>query len=231
MSAPTRLEISGGLARLTLDDGKVNAMSTGLLRAIAGAADEAERADAVLVVTGREGIFSAGFDLKTFAQGPGPGVEMVRTGAEVILRLLETPIPVLTVCTGHAYPMGAFLMLSADSRLGVAGPWRIGMNETAIGITVPRFALALARHRLTAPGYARIQSAAQFGPEEAMRLGYLDRVVEPDALAGAVDEEAARLRDLDRKAFAGTKARANLRAVADIRAALEEDVASAPAGG
>ena len=110
------------------------------------------------------GRLSAGFDLRTFERGLAAGVAMVRAGAELVLRLLAFPQPVLTVCTGHAYPAGAFLMLAADVRLGAAGPWRIGMNEVAIALTVPNFAVELARHRLTPPGFARITSAAMFAP-------------------------------------------------------------------
>jgi len=144
----------------------------------------------------------------------------------MILRLLAFPLPVLTVCTGHAYPMGAFLMLAADVRLGFAGSWRIGMNEVAIGLTVPKFALELARHRLTPPGFARITTAAMFGPEEAVRLGYLDRVLDADDLAGAVQEEASRLRALDMPSFAATKARSNERALQAVRAASLDDFRS-----
>src|SRR5574339_732451 len=91
---------------------------------------QAERAGAVAVLRGRDGIFSAGFDLKTFQRGAASGVALVRAGAELVLRLLAFQRPVLTVCTGHAYPAGAFLMLAADVRLGTAGAWKIGMNET-----------------------------------------------------------------------------------------------------
>jgi len=177
-----------------------------------------------VVLRGREGIFSADFDLPTFARGREAGVEMVRAGAQLIERLLAFPRPVVTVCTGHAYPMGAFLMLSADVRFALAGPWRIGMNEVAIGLTVPRFALELARHRLTPPGFARITTAPMFGPEEALRLGYLDRVVDADGLDAAVQEELLRLARLDMPSYAATKARINASALAAIRAALEAEL-------
>ena len=224
MARGTKLAIEDGIARITLDDGKVNAMSSTMLGEIDAALGAAERAGAVVVLAGREGIFSAGFDLPTFARGRDASLAMVRAGAELVARLLAFPRPVLTVCTGHAYPMGAFLMLAADVRFGVAGPWRIGLNETAIGITVPKFAVELARHRLAPPGFARIPSAALFGPEEALRLGYLDRVLAPDQLAGAVEEEARRLRALDLPSFAATKARINERALSAVRAALEEEM-------
>lgn len=100
--------------------------------------------------------------------------------------------------------MGAFLMLAADVRFGVAGPWRIGLNETAIGITVPKFAVELARHRLTPPGFARIQSAALFGPEEARRL-----------------------RAPAAPSFVATKSRINERALHAVRSAIEEEMRAA----
>jgi len=219
-----QIEIDGGIARITMDDGKVNAMSTEMIAEITAALATAETAGAVVVLSGRQGIFSAGFDLSTFKRGVAATVEMLRAGAGLIQRLLAFPLPVLTVCTGHAYPMGAFLMLCADVRFGIPGAWRIGMNEVAIGLTVPRFALELARHRLTPPGFARITTAAMFPPEEALTLGYLDRIVPPDQLADAVRDEAARLRTLDMSHFAATKARINERALAAIGAALEQEI-------
>jgi enoyl-CoA hydratase len=227
MSEKTRVRIEEGIAWITMDDGKVNALSSEMIGEIGGALDAAERAGAVAVLSGRPGIFSAGFDLPTFKRGRDASVEMVRAGAELIERLLAFPRPVLTVCTGHAYPMGAFLMLSADVRLGVAGPWRIGMNEVAIGLTVPKFAIELARHRLTPPGFARITTAPMFAPDEALRLGYLDQVLEAGQLPEAVREEAFRLRALDMPSFAATKARINERALRAVRAALDDETGPA----
>jgi len=224
MSQKTRVGIEDGIAWITMDDGKVNALSTERIGEIGEALDAAEKAGAVTVLRGREGIFSAGFDLPPFKRGLEASREMVRAGAQLIERLLAFPLPVLTVCTGHAYPMGAFLMLSADVRLGVAGPWRIGMNEVAIGLTVPKFAVELARHRLTPPGFARITTAPMFTPEEALRLGYLDRVLDEGQLAGAVQEEASRLRALDMPSFAATKARINERALQAVRAATNDEI-------
>ena len=225
MGQRTRISLEEGVAWITLDDGKVNALSAAMIGEIGEALDAAERAGAVAVLRGREGIFSAGFDLKTFARGADAGVAMVRAGAELILRLLAFPRPILTVCTGHAYPAGAFLMLAADVRLGLAGPWRIGMNEVAIGMTVPKFAIELARHRLTPPGFARITTAAMFAPDEAARLGYLDRVLaDPRELADAAREEAARLCALDLPSYVATRARVNERAIEAIRAALEDEI-------
>jgi enoyl-CoA hydratase len=229
MADKTRLEIEDGVAWITLDDGKVNALSAAMIGELDARLDEAEKAGAVAVLRGREGIFSAGFDLGTFKRGPAASVEMLRAGAELVMRLLAFPRPVLTVCTGHAYPAGAFLMMAADVRFGVAGPWRIGMNEVAIRLTVPKFALEIARHRLTPAGFARITTAGMFGPEEAVRLGYLDHVVEPERLAEAVREETKRLHALDMPSYVATKVRIHERAIHAIRAALDEELpAQAP---
>jgi enoyl-CoA hydratase len=223
MGTRTKFEIEDGVAWLSLDDGKANALSPAMIEEVCAGLDAAESAGAVTVLLGRAGIFSAGFDLRTFERGRNAGLEMVRAGAELVLRLLSFPLPVLSVCTGHAYPAGAFLMLASDVRFGVAGPFRIGMNEVAIAMTVPRFAIQLARHRLTPPGFARITTAAMFSPDEAVRIGYLDRVLHPDECAQAVHSEASRLRALDRASFAATKARINESALRAVRAALDEE--------
>jgi enoyl-CoA hydratase len=231
MGDRTRLDITDGIARITIDDGKVNAMSTAMLGEIAARLDAAERASAVTVVRGRAGIFSAGVDLGTFKRGLDATVEMLQAGADLIQRFLAFPYPLLTVCTGHAYPMGAFLMLSADVRFGVTGPWRIGMNEVAIGLTVPRFAVEVARHRLTPPAFAQIATAQMFAPEDALRHGYLDRVVPADQLDDAVEAEVERLRTLDMPSFAGTKVRLNAPVLHAVRSAVDEEMRTVAAGG
>jgi enoyl-CoA hydratase len=227
MAGGIRSDIAGGIARIVLDDGKANALSAERLYELAEALNAAEKEGAVVVLSGREGIFSAGFDLKTFQRGADATLEMLRAGAAAIERLLSFPLPVLSVCTGHAYPMGAFLLLASDARIGLAGPWRIGLNEVAIGLTLPRFALEIARHRLSPPAFARVPSAVMLDPDEAQRAGYLDRVVPADRLAVAVDEEAARLRALDMPSFAATKQRVNERAIAAIREAVRAELQAA----
>ena len=229
MGTRTQVAIEDGVARITLDDGKVNALSTPMIGEIGAALDAAEAAGAIVVLRGRSGIFSAGFDLATFKSGHEATLEMLAAGAALIERLLAFPRPVLTVCTGHAYPAGAFLMMSADVRFAIDGPWRIGMNEVAIGLTLPWFAIELARHRLTPPGFARITTGAMFPPEEAVRFGYLDRLFDPAALDEAVREEVARLRTLDMPSFAATKARINARAIEAIRSAANGELRASAA--
>ena len=176
------------------------------------------------VLKGREGIFSAGFDMKTFARGYDPSVAMVRAGAELVLRLLAFPAPVVSVCAGHAYPMGAFLMLASDVRFAATGDFRIGLNEVAIGLTLPAFAVELARHRLPPHAFARVATGPLFAPEAARDLGFVDHVLPREALDAAVADELARLATIDRPSHVATKARVNARAIEAIRGALETEV-------
>jgi enoyl-CoA hydratase len=218
----TSLNVDDGVAWITMDDGKVNALSFEMLTEIADRLDEARSCGCPVVIQGRPGIFSAGFDLKTFGRGRDPSIAMVRAGAELLRRILAHPRPVVTVCAGHAYPMGAFLMLAADVRFCLAGPWKIGMNEVAIALTVPHFALAIARHRLTPPGLARVSTAAMFDPETARQHGYLDYVCGSDELRPALAAELQRLKTLDWKSYEATKARLNTRTSDEIAAAIAE---------
>lgn len=194
MTQPVHYELHSGVARITLDDGKVNAMSLATLEALHSALDRAAADEAVVLLSsGRERIFSAGFDLKVFAGGdPGAVRAMVRSGAELALKLLGHPAPVVAVCSGDAFPMGAFLLLASDIRIGVEGSYRIGLNEVAIGIAVPSFALALARHRLTPAWLDRTALMGEmFSPPDAVTAGFLDRLVAP------ADIEAEVARSLD----------------------------------
>ena len=99
----TTLDIREGVAWITLDDGKVNAMSFAMLSEIARRLDEARAAGGPVVLKGRPGMFSAGFDLKTFARGPEASRDMVLAGVRLIQAMLAYPRPIVTVCTGHAY--------------------------------------------------------------------------------------------------------------------------------
>ncbi len=226
MSEPATYMRSGAIGKIVMNDGKANVMSLRMLSALHAAFDRAEADQVVALLTGRGGCFSAGFDLKVFAQGSARDIHaLLRSGAELAHRVLSFPAPVLTACTGHAYPMGAFLMLSADLRLGADGPFRIGMNEVAIGIPVPGFAIEVARQRLTPAYFNRATTTGEmFSPSEAVVAGFLDRVIPVADLAAAADVAAEQLAKLNRAAHYATKLRARAPALAAIRAAIESEL-------
>jgi enoyl-CoA hydratase len=73
---------------------------------------------------------------------------MVEAGAELLLKIYMHPQPVIIGCTGHAVAAGALLLLTGDYRIGISGDFKIGLNETSIGLSLPTFGLELARDRL-----------------------------------------------------------------------------------
>ena len=86
-------ELDGRIATITMDDGKANALSIAMLKALMAALDRAEEDGAVVVLTGRERFFSAGFDLEVFSERPHEIVEMLTLGARLSERLLSFPTP------------------------------------------------------------------------------------------------------------------------------------------
>jgi enoyl-CoA hydratase len=224
MSKGIGYRLADGVATITMDDGKVNALSPRLLEELNVALDQAQADGAVVVLTGRDGIFSAGFDLAVLRAGGPAAAGMVRSGFELAARLLEFPAPVLAACTGHAVAMGAFLLLSADYRIGVAGPFRITANEVAIGLTMPQAAVELCRARLTPAAFARAVTLAEvYSPQEAAVAGFLDRVVSHPDLGDAVTEVTGWLSRLDRGAHVATKARARLALAQAVAAAARAE--------
>ena len=227
MSTLVSYERSGSVSTITMDDGKVNAMSVSMMREINAALDQAEKDKAVVVLTGREGVFSAGFDLAVFKRGAEPLREMLVTGAELNERILSFPVPVIAACTGHAIAMGSFLLMSADLRIGADGPFKIGMNEVAIGMTVPYFAIEIARHRLTPAHFNRsVILAEMHSPRDAIEPGFLDRVVPSDQVVRTAQESAVAMSALDMTAHAATKLRARGAALTALRHAIESELTS-----
>jgi|SRR5271165_9187 len=230
MSEPVSYESDGAVASITIDDGKVNAFSIPLLRELHGAFDRAEAEQAVVRLSGREGCFSAGFDLEVIAAGGRDVRELLTLGATLAERILGFPRPVVVGCTGHALPAGAFLLLAADCRIGADGPFRIGLNEVRIGLTVPWFAIEVARQRLHPAYFDRsVVSGTLYAPHEAATAGFLDRVVPAAELAAASMDAACDLAGVDGASHAASKQRARAGALQALRVAIESELSQADA--
>ena len=148
MSDLISYQLDDGIATLTLSNGKVNAISPEMISAFNAALDQAEKDRAVVIITGQPGILSGGYDLKVMTASPEQAIELVRQGSSLARRLLSHPFPVVIACPGHAVAKGAFLLLSVDYRIGVEGPFSIGLNEVQIGMTMHHAGIELARDRL-----------------------------------------------------------------------------------
>lgn len=219
--------LQDSIATITLDDGKRNVLSPEMIAELNAALDRAESDRAVVLLTGREGTFSAGFDMRVLGAGGEPSRALALSGFKLGARVLAFPTPVVVACTGHAIAMGLFLTLSADYRIGTLGAHKIIANEVALGITMPFFALELCRQRL-APAYFHraMMTSELFSPEEAAHAGVFDRVVPAAELKDAAQHAAARLATLSAPVYAATKRRAYERSLAAIHAAIEADAAS-----
>lgn len=220
-----RYDEADGVASITMDDGRANVLSFAMFDGLQAALDRAEQADCVVVLAGRPGRFSGGFDLAVLTSFTADAARLLRTGFELSHRLLSFPRPVVVACTGHAYAMGSFLVLSGDHRIGVAGAsHRITANEVAIGMTLPRAAMEICRQRLTRAAFDRATMLAEvFSPEDAVLAGWLDELVSEDELTDAARAKAIALGALDARAHRETKLRARADMLATLAAATEAD--------
>lgn len=224
-SNPVQYRLEGNVATICIDDGKRSALSPEVLRGIYAALDRAESDRAVVVLTGREGVFSAGFDLNVMKRGGVKAIGMLRAGYALTARVMAYPHPVIAACNGHAFAMGVFLMLSADYVIGSRGDFRISANEVAIGLTMPRVAAAMLNHRLDPAAYQRaVTLSEEFDPESALDAGFFDELVEPGDLSARAEALADKFRSLDARAHAASKRRIRASLIRKIRWSLPLDL-------
>lgn len=220
-----RYELRDDVALITMDDGKANAISHGVIDALTAAFARAEREASAVVLAGRDKRLSGGFDLSVMMAGPDSARGLVTAGAELMLRIYTFPRPVVAACTGHALAAGAILLLVSDVRIGARGDFKIGLNEVAIRMTLPLFALELARDRLSKRHFsAAVTQARIFDPQAAIDAGYLDAVEEPTHVIDAALARARALATLPDPAFRETKTRERAATVKYIRETLAADM-------
>lgn len=230
MSEFTKVEIEDGIATITLDDGKANALGFTMIEHINKALDEAEAAADVIVMTGREGVMTAGFDLKVMRNEPDRVMDLVTQGGQMLVRIFASPKPVLLASTGHGIAAGALLMLSGDYRISMAGDFKYGLNESAIGMVLPPYGMDLARFKLNQKFLdMAVVGADLYGPEMASQIGYTDEVAAADKFAARVRKKAEYFKTLDAKAYAGNKRHIRQaladKMAADLKASSGEAVA------
>jgi len=217
-------QVQGNIATITIDDGKANAVSFQFLEEINAALDQAEQDNAVVILTGRPGKFSAGFDLSVVTKGGETALKLARAGAQLTVRLLGFSTPVIVACNGHCMALGALLLLSTDYRVGVEGNYKIGTNEVAIGITLPYFGVELARFRLSPIYFNRsVVNAEIYTPQGAVEAGFLDVIVSEEKLMETAMQSAQTLGKLDMAAHNATKLRVREKAISIINKAIEKE--------
>jgi enoyl-CoA hydratase len=224
MSELIGYDLEDGIATVTLSNGKVNAVSPDVVSGLHGALDRSEADRAIVILTGTPGILSGGYDLKVMTASPQSAIDLVAAGSTLSRRMLAHPLPIIVACTGHAVAEGAFLLLSADYRVGVDGPFRIGLNEVQIGMTMHHVGIELARDRLRRSYFNRaVINAEMFAPAEAVTAGFLDAVVPAEELMPAARAMAERMKGLNPIAHANTKVKARRGLLETLDWAIEED--------
>ncbi len=216
------LDIQNDVALITMDDGKANAINFALMEALNEALDKAEADAKAIVLTGREGRFSGGFDLGMMGSFTrDDSVRLLDRASELLLRLYGGPLPVVAACNGHAIAMGVFLLMACDTRIGASGEFKLGANESITGMTLPVFAVELARDRLSPLHQTRAMiQAFIYDPKGAVEAGYLDMLVQPDQVVKQALFIAGQLAKLPGHAYAYQKSAMRKPALDAIRASI-----------
>ena len=208
-TAAVTTERRDGVLIVHLDDGKANALSFEMIVAITETIDEAEADDDIraLVLHGRPGKFSAGFDLGVMLGGDLPSViRLVADGGELVRRVYGSSVPVVAACTGHALAAGALLLLGCDVRVGADIDAKVGLNEVAIKMVLPDWAFTISIERLSKRQVQRALATARITtPRDAIDVGFVDEVVPvDDVLDRAIAVASELATTLDPGAYAST---------------------------
>ena len=224
---PIRTAIEDGVTVVRLDDGKVNVVSHRLIELLNGALDQAAAEARAVAIIGRDGKLSAGFDLTEMTAGIERTRALVGAGGRLLMRIFGHPQPVVVAVTGHALAAGALLVLACDTRIAGDGPAKIGLNETAIGMGLPHYAVELAQARLAPAPLTRAAVQAEiYDPAGAVEAGYLDRVVPADECVSTAIAEARRLGEFRTGAYSHTKLALRQATIDRVLAGIDADMAS-----
>lgn len=217
--------LNDGVATIAMDDGKANALSAEMLGNLDAAFDKAEADNAIVVLTGRKGVFCGGFDLKEMGNGPQDALELTSLGSKLARRIMAFPRPVILLATGHTIAMGAFLALACDYRVIADGDFKVGLNESLIGMTMHNFGIEMGRYHLANNYFNRcVINAEIFDPKGAIEAGFFDRTVPVEQLEMAPAMIGQMFGQLNATAFKNTKLRSRKEIFAILDQAIEDDL-------
>ena len=219
------LKINENVAEITMDDGKANVLSHSMFDQLCEAFDVAEKEKMIVILRGRDGLFSGGFDLKELSKGPREALELTSRGSRFARRILSFSTPVIGLSTGHCIAMGAFLMLACDYRVGVQGQFKIGLNETLIGMTMHDFGIELARYRIPLNYFSRsVINAELYTPSSAVEAGFYDAVIKVESIETNISEITQNFKNLNMSAFVGTKTKSRRSLLETLDECIENDM-------
>ena len=217
-------DVSNNIVTLTFDDGKANVVGHTFLDNINAGLDRAEKEKAgAVILRGREGMFSAGFDLGEFKKGQKEGFSMVSRGFELLNRMYSFPLPLIAASTGHGIAMGAFMIMACDTRIATKGKYKMSLPETAIGMDLPPILITLAASRISKRHMTRVALQSEvYNPEQAIDAGFIDEVVDIEDLEARSMAVAEKLAQLPQPQYATNKLSIRAETLQTMRDSLEE---------
>ena len=206
-SKPANLEQQDSISIITLDDGKANVFSPTMIDAVNECLDSVPTELGSLVIKGRDGIFSGGFDLKVLQSGDNKLIkEMTQGGFKLLSRIFSFPRPVIAACSGHGIALGAFLLCCCDYRIGSKGEFMVGANEMRTNMVIPTPILELIRFRVAQTHkYRAVLGAEMYNLDAAIEVGFIDETIEPEKLDERVMEKAKELSEMGHPSYTMTK--------------------------
>ena len=176
------LKKEDNISTIILDDGKANVFSSEMSKQVNECLDQIETESGCLIITGKEGMFSAGLDLKTIQGGDiGQIQEMSISAFKLLARIFSFPRPVIAACSGHGIALGTFLLCCCDYRIGVKGEFMLGANEMRTNMVIPTPILELIKFRVNdSHKYRAVLGAEMYTLTDAQDAGLIDEVVNPN---------------------------------------------------
>ena len=201
------LTTEGDVSIITLDDGKANVFSSAMSSTINQLLDEVPNDNGDLLITGRQGLLSGGFDLKTMTGGEAKDIiEMTVNGFKLLARIYGFSRPVVVASSGHAIALGAFLLCCADYRVGAKGKYLVQANEHRNNMSIPIPILEISKSRISKRHWHRaILNAEAYPIDQSVEAGYLDEVVDEGDLMKRAMEVATDLATLGHPHYQMTK--------------------------
>jgi len=192
---------------IKLDDGKANAFSYDMLSQVNELLKKVPRDSGALVITGREGLFSGGFDLKTLATGDMEKItKMVQLGYRLLLELFSFDRPIVAAVSGHSIALGLFVTCSADYRIAIDGKYVCQANEVRNNMDIPTQIMEIIRARVNKKYfYSAVYHSDAYSVQDSIEVGYIDEVVSEDQFMKRVMEKAKELATLPHPFYANTK--------------------------
>ena len=201
------LKKEDNISTITLDDGKANVFSSEMSKQVNACLDQVETESGCLIITGKEGMFSAGLDLKTIQGGDIEKIQEMSVSAfKLLARIFSFPRPVIAACSGHGIALGTFLLCCCDYRIGVKGDFMLGANEMRTNMVIPTPILELIKFRVNdSHKYRAVLGAEMYSLTDAQDAGLIDEVVNQNELISVAIEKAKDLATMGHPSYSLTK--------------------------